>query len=142
MLVSPAVLRRLVLARDLLREQDGPRSIDDIARAVAISPSHFTKQFDALFGVTPHQFRIRARLDRARRLLAAGQSVTDVCLEVGFSSLGSFSDLFARRVGEPPSVYRRRAHVTVLVPAMPSQVVVPGCLGMIASLPASAFRRA
>lgn len=143
MLIHDDVRRRLVLARDLLREEEGPRSIDDIARAVAISPSHFTKQFDALFGATPHQFRIQARLDRARRLLALGQSVTDVCLEVGFSSLGSFSDLFARRVGEPPSAYRRRARVMVQVPAMPSpRLVVPGCLGMIASLPASAFRRA
>jgi AraC-like DNA-binding protein len=72
---------------------------------------HFTfiRQFEALFGVTPHQYRIQARLDLAKQLLASGQySVTDVCMEIGFSSLGSFITLFAQRVGEAPSAYRRR----------------------------------
>jgi len=69
-----------------------------------MSPFHFIRQFEAVFGATPHQFRIQTRLDRAKQLLALSDySVTDVCLEVGFSSLGSFSDLFARRVGAPPS---------------------------------------
>ncbi len=88
-----------------LRERREPTpSIADLAREVRISPFHFMRQFEALFGVTPHQFRIHARLDAAKQLLAMGQhSVTDVCLEVGFSSLGSFSALFTRRVGETPS---------------------------------------
>jgi AraC-like DNA-binding protein len=137
MVVTPDVLRRLLRARDLLREETS-LPVEAIARTVAISPSHFTKQFDALFGATPHQFRIESRLDRARRLLARGDySVTDVCFEVGFSSLGSFSDLFARRVGVPPSAYRRRA--IVQVPGRPP--LVPGCLGLLAALPAGAFRR-
>lgn len=100
MLLRHEGFRRLCRARDLLRElPDEPRPIDDIALAVGISPSHFTKQFEAVFGVTPHQFRIQARLDLAKELLARGEhSVTGVCMEVGFSSLGSFSTLFARRV--------------------------------------------
>src|ERR1700731_2821300 len=102
--------RRLCQARDLLSEvHECPLSIEDVAREVGISPFHFIRQFEAVFGSTPHQFRIQWRLERAKHLLAAGRySVTEVCLEVGFTSLGSFSDLFTRRVGETPSAYRRR----------------------------------
>ncbi len=101
---------RLCRARDLLREtDDGRLSIEDVARETAVSRFHFIRRFHAMFGETPHQFRIRARLERAKHLLAVSDySVTDVCMEVGFSSLGSFSDLFARRVGMSPSAYRRR----------------------------------
>ena len=91
--------RRLCHARDLLREiSEPPMTVEAIARELHISPFHFIRQFEGVFGVTPHQFRIQARLDAAKYLLAAGQhSVTDVCMEVGFSSLGSFSALFSRR---------------------------------------------
>ena len=94
-------LARLCRAREQLREtHDSAPSIRDIAHGAGLSPYHFIRRFAAVFGETPHQFRIGARLDRAKLLLAAGeQSVTDVCLEVGFGSLGSFSDAFARRVG-------------------------------------------
>ncbi len=71
-----------------------------------MSPYHFIRVFTALFGETPHQLRTRARVERAKALLALGpRDVTDVCLEVGFSSLGSFNELFARRVGAPPSSF-------------------------------------
>ena len=97
-----------------------------------MSPFHFIRQFSALFGDTPHQFRIQARLDRAKELLALGNdSVTDICLDVGFSSLGSFSDLFARRVGMPPSAYRRRARSMVVVPGVVPQELFPGCLTLM-----------
>jgi len=106
-----------------------------------MSPYHFIRRFEALFGVTPHQFRIRARLDEAKLLLAKGQlSVTEVCMEVGFASLGSFSDLFARRIGEPPSAYQRRARVMVRIPAAYPQELFPGCLSLMCRLPESAFR--
>ena len=95
-----------------------------------ISPFHFIRQFEAVFGVTPHQYRIDARLDAAKRLLAAGQhSVTDVCMEVGFSSLGSFSALFTRRVGEAPSAYRQRVRAKA--------DLTPGCLSLMGRLPSS-----
>jgi len=93
-----------------------------------------------VFGLTPHQFRIQSRLDRARRLLALGQhSVTQVCMEVGFSSLGSFSDLFTRRVGATPSAYRRRVRAMVQVPGTLPRHLIPGCLSLMAALPPSAF---
>jgi AraC-like DNA-binding protein len=115
--------------------------IRDIAREARMSPFHFIRQFEALFGLTPHQFRIQLRLDRAKLLLARGHdSVTDVCMEVGFTSLGSFSDLFTRRVGMSPSAYQRAARVMIQVPGVFPQELFPGCLSLMACLPASAFR--
>ena len=123
---------RLCRAREMLREvDDRPRTIDDVAREAGMSPFHFIRQFNALFGATPHQCRIQARLDRAKQLLALDNSVTDVCMEVGFSSLGSFSALFARRIGTPPSAYRSRARSMVAVPgALPAELI-PGCLTLM-----------
>lgn len=118
-----------------------PLAIRDIARAAEISPFHFIRQFEALFGQTPHQFRIQSRLDRAKLLLATRQfSVTDVCMEVGFTSLGSFSDLFTRRVGTTPSDYQRRARVLVPVSGYVPHDLFPGCLSLMGHLPESAFR--
>ncbi len=135
MLVARAAFRRLCRARDVLSaisDEHAP-PIREVARDVRISPFHFIRQFEALFGSTPHQFRIRSRLDAAKALLAAGRmSVTEICMHVGFSSLGTFSDLFARRVGEAPSRYRRRLR------AVPPSF--PGCLGLMGELPADAFR--
>ena len=132
----------LCRARDLLREAPEVHlPIDAVAREARMSPFHFIRQFEAAFGVTPHQYRIRARLDHARRLLALDRhSVTEVCMEVGFSSLGSFSTLFARRVGEPPSAFRRRARSMVCVPGTLPASLFPGCLALMQGLPPSAFR--
>src|SRR5215468_2209674 len=101
MLLRQDIFQSLCRARELLAETPEERLlIRDIAREIRISPFHFIRQFEAVFGLTPHQFRIQLRLDRAKLLLAKGNdSVTDVCMEVGFTSLGSFSDLFTRRVG-------------------------------------------
>jgi transcriptional regulator GlxA family with amidase domain len=90
---------RLCHARDMLREVvDRPLTIGDVAREATMSPFHFIRQFNAVFGQTPHQFRIRARLDRAKHLLALGNhSVTDVCLEV--ASRVSAASVICSRAG-------------------------------------------
>jgi AraC-like DNA-binding protein len=131
------------MARDMLVEiTDEPLSIRDIAREAEISPFHFIRQFEALFGATPHQYRIQSRLDRAKVLLAKGQySVTEVCMEVGFSSLGSFSGLFTHRVGTAPSLYQRRARIIVPVAEFPHEFF-PGCLSLMTRLPIRNFREA
>src|SRR5262249_9504272 len=125
----------LCRARDMLREvYDEPLSIRAVARDAAMSPFQFIRQFQAIFGETPHQFRIQARLDKAKQLLALSDySVTDVCMEVGFSSLGSFSDLFARRVGTAPSAYRKRIRSIVCMPGELPQELTPGCLSLMAA---------
>jgi AraC-like DNA-binding protein len=141
MLLRHIGFRRLCLAREMLLEAaEAPRPIAEIAGEVGMSPSHLIRQFEAVFGITPHQFRIESRLDLAKRLLASGEySVTDVCMEVGFSSLGSFSTLFLTRVGESPSAYRRRARASVSVPGLPPLELFPGCFTLLARLPPSAF---
>lgn len=142
MLLAAYTFRNLCRARELLAGSGEENlSVKHIAREVAISPYHFIRQFEAVFGVTPHQFRIRSRLDRAQLLLAVGEhSVTEICMEVGFSSLGSFSELFTRRFGLPPSAYKRRARAMVQVPGNFPQELFPGCLSLMGSLPAYAFR--
>jgi AraC-like DNA-binding protein len=142
MLLRHEGFRRLCRARDLLRELREPSlSIERLARSVQISPFHFIRQFEAVFGVTPHQFRILSRMELAKHLLAKGHSVTDVCMEVGFSSLGSFSVLFTRRVGETPSAYRRRVRTMVYVQGIFPSELTPGCLSLMSRLPLSAFAR-
>lgn len=142
MLIRPEEFGRLCRARDLLAEVfDEPLPVPAIARTAGMSPFHFIRQFEALFGCTPHQFRIERRLHEAKVLLAVDQEpVTTVCMKVGMSSLGSFSDLFARRVGVAPSAYRRRARVMVAVPGVPQPELFPGCLSLMGRLPQDAFR--
>ena len=132
-MITTAPFRRLCSARDLLREtHDRPLSIVAVAREAAMSPFHFIRQFHALFGETPHQFRIQARLDRAKHLLALSDySVTDICMEVGFSSLGSFSELFRRRLGTAPSAYRRQVRSVMCLPGVLPRELTPGCLTLM-----------
>jgi AraC-like DNA-binding protein len=139
-LLSEDAFKRLCWARELLcAEPERALSVREAAVRVEISQFHFIRQFEAVFGMTPRQLQIRTRIDRARRLLALGElSVTGVCLEVGFSSLGSFSDSFTRRVGESPSAYRRRVRTLAQVPAALTSVIAPGCLSLMAWLPESA----
>lgn len=99
-----------------------------------MSPFYFIRLFERMFGTTPHQFRIQARIDQAKRLLALSDySVTDVCMEVGFTSLGSFSDLFAHRVGLSPSAYRRQIRSVMTIPGVPFAALTPGCLNLMAA---------
>ena len=101
-------LIRLCKARKHLRTVGHAElSIDEVAKTADMSRFHFVRQFKAIFGETPVQCRTGARLDRAKELLVQGDdSITDICLAVGFSSLGSFSALFSHRFGRAPSRYR------------------------------------
>jgi len=102
---------RVLRARDAIHARYAePLRLDQLAREAALSPFHFLRIFREAFGQTPHQYLTRVRIEAAKRLLLADAPVTDVCFEVGFQSLGSFSTLFARRVGAPPSAFRRRLH--------------------------------
>ena len=133
---------RLCRAREILGDlalEELP--LDTISREVGMSHFHFIRQFEALFGSTPHQFRIGLRIERAKVLLAKGNhSVTDVCFEVGCSSLGTFSDLFKRRAGMSPSEYRNSARILAPVPGVLPPALFPGCLNLMGRLPAAAFR--
>lgn len=107
-----AELAHLRRARDLLdREYARPLDVPAMARAALMSPSLFSRRFREAYGDTPYGYLQARRVERAMALLRYGHmSVTDVCMAVGFTSLGSFSSTFTRLVGEPPSVYKARDH--------------------------------
>ena len=84
--------------------------LDDLARTAHFSRYHFLRVFRRAFHATPHEYLTRKRVERARELLAESElTVTEICFEVGFESLGSFSSLFHKIVGWSPSIYRARA---------------------------------
>ena len=117
-----ADLARLRRARDLMdREYARPLDVAELARAALMSPAHFSRQFRAAYGETPYAYLMTRRIERAKALLRSGElSVTDVCLVVGCTSLGSFSARFTQVVGETPTAYRARNHEEL--------VSVPGCI--------------
>ena len=102
--------QRLLRARSFMDEfYDLPLNLTDISRHACLSRYHFLRLFRDEFATTPHQYLTRRRIEKAKELLVAGRlSVTDVCFEVGFESLGSFSTLFRRQVGDAPVSYRER----------------------------------
>ncbi|MGN6104504.1 MAG: helix-turn-helix domain-containing protein, partial [Kofleriaceae bacterium] len=123
------VFRRLAPLRVWLLDPPGDApGQDELARRAGLSRFHFVRRWREAFGVTPHEDLTRLRIARAKALLAGDRaSITEICLEVGFSSLGSFSTLFAERTGCPPSAWRRRyVQVTAHVHAS-WELVVPSC---------------
>ena len=110
--MTPDDLAHLRRARDLMdREYARPLDVPAMARAALMSPAHFSRQFRAAYGETPYGYLMTRRIERAKALLRRGdRSVTEVCLEVGCTSLGSFSTRFTEIVGESPSAYRARDH--------------------------------
>ena len=101
---------RLWRARRFMDEcYDRPLDLTEISRQACLSRYHFLRSFRDAFDTTPRQYLIQRRIEKAKELLRARSlSVTDICFEVGFQSLGSFSSLFRRCVGDAPAVYRRR----------------------------------
>jgi AraC-like DNA-binding protein len=118
-LANLAHLRR---ARDLMdREYARPLDVAALARAALMSTAHFSRQFRATYGETPYAYLMTRRIERAKSLLRRGDlSVTEVCLSVGCSSVGSFSARFTELVGETPTAYRARDHSEL--------ANVPGCI--------------
>ncbi len=118
-LANLAYLRR---ARDLMdREYARPLDVAALARAALMSTAHFSRQFRATYGETPYAYLLTRRIERAKALLRRGDlSVTEVCMAVGCTSLGSFSARFTQLVGETPTAYRARDHGAL--------ASVPGCI--------------
>jgi AraC-like DNA-binding protein len=102
--------RRMLRTRDAMdRAFAQPLDVPALARFAHVSPAHFSRQFRATFGETPHRYLQRRRVERAMELLReTDRPVTEICFDVGFNSLGTFSRTFRRIVGEPPSAYRAR----------------------------------
>jgi len=119
---------RLLRARDRLHDApDAAPRLDVLADDVGLSRAYFLRSFAEAFGRTPHDYLTEVRLDRAKRTLARGASVTEACFEVGFSSLGSFSRLFAQRVGVAPRDWQRRVRTVLPSAELWPAVWIPGC---------------
>lgn len=102
--------RRMLRARDTMdRAFAAPLDVPALARVAHVSPAHFSRQFRATFGETPHRYLQRRRIERAMELLReTDRPVTEICFDVGFTSLGTFSRTFSEIMGESPSQYRGR----------------------------------
>jgi AraC-like DNA-binding protein len=119
--------RRLLRARDAMdRAYSEPLDVRTVAAVAHVSPAHFIRTFRAVFGETPHRYLQRRRVERSMFLLReTDRTVTDVCFDVGFTSLGTFSRTFREVVGETPSSYRR-GH---------GPIVAPHCIQLAAMRP-------
>src|ERR1700744_3370230 len=115
------------------REYASPLNVAALARAALMSPAHFSRQFRAAYGETPYAYLMTRRIERAKALLRRGdRSVTEVCLAVGCTSLGSFSARFTQLTGETPTAYRTRDHGEL--------VAVPGCIAKELTRPSAPSR--
>jgi AraC-like DNA-binding protein len=124
--------RRLLRARDAMdRAYAEPLDVPSIAAVAHVSEAHFIRSFRAVFGETPHRYLQRRRVERSMFLLReTDRSVTDVCFDVGFTSLGTFSRTFREIVGEPPSTYRLGN----------GPIVAPNCVQMAYTRPREGAR--
>lgn len=122
-------LRRLRRARDRMdREFARPLDVAALARTALMSNAHFSRRFRDTYGETPYAYLMTRRIERAASLLRGGEmSVTDACMQVGCTSLGSFSASFTKLMGETPSAYRARDHEAL--------DGMPGCLAMVLTRP-------
>jgi AraC-like DNA-binding protein len=121
--------RRMLRARDAMdRAYAQPLDISALARIACVSDAHFIRTFRATFGETPHRYLQRRRVERSMFLLCETErSVTDICFDVGFTSLGTFSRTFREIVGKTPTAYRKSTTV----------IAVPTCFTMAWARPSS-----
>ena len=119
--------RRLLRARDAMdRAYAEPLDVRAVAAVAHCSEAHFSRSFRAAFGETPHRYLQRRRVERSMFLLReTDRSITDICFDVGFTSLGTFSRTFHEIIGETPSSYR----------AGNGPMVAPNCVQMWAMRP-------
>ena len=123
-----ADLAHLRRARDHIdRAYAEPLDVPTMAVTACMSPAHFSRKFRAAYGETPYSYLMTRRIERAKAFLRQGMSVTDACVTVGCTSLGSFSSRFTEIVGETPSQYRTRDHS--------DSEVVPECVSMVVTRP-------
>jgi transcriptional regulator GlxA family with amidase domain len=127
----PRTVRKLCQVRDLIRDcLEEELSLADLSLEADLSAWHLLRAFRQSFGETPKAYLTRLRLERAKELLTIStRSVTEICFDLGFSSLGSFSTLFHRRVGLSPADFRRRVRAWVTVPGRQPWAYVPLCFG-------------
>ena len=135
------VNRRLLRARDAMdRSYADALDIEALARSVHLSRAHFIRSFHEAFGEPPHRYLQRRRIERAMAFLReTDRPVTEICLDVGFTSLGTFSRTFQEIVGTSPSGYREREQAA---PRAAIRAGVPGCMAALWDRPSSTLGEA
>lgn len=128
-LVEEDTFVRLYRSREFLAAGlDRRLRLAEAAREACLSPFHYHRMFVRAFGETPHDFLTRRRMERARELLAREECpVTEVCLAVGYESLGSFSSLFRSAVGRSPKEYRQGLRKVFPAPWVAPHQFIPAC---------------
>ncbi len=130
-------------ARHLLRAKDladaryfEPIAVSDLAAAARLSPAHFSREFRAAFGESPHQYLLTRRLERAAALLrTTDNSVAEICFSVGLRSVGSFTTSFGRVFGKSPTAYR------AAFPPAAASVQIPTCVAKFYGRPGNRMFR-
>jgi AraC-like DNA-binding protein len=129
LLKNPDLYKRIIRAKELIDDCCTEQlDIDRIAKEAYFSPYHFLRTFKKIYNKTPHRYLTERRIDKAKELLSVPDTtVTEVCFEIGFESIGSFSTLFNRYVGQSPARYRlekaRKIYLSVNFP----EKLIPSC---------------
>ena len=134
-ITQPDVYERLCRARDYMDVcYDLPLNLEEISSQACFSRYHFLRLFRQTFNTTPHRYLVERRLQKAKELLSSRDvRVTDVCFEVGFQSLGSFSSLFHKHVGHAPITYREKT-----LESQAAKRQIPGCFLVMYKLDSAA----
>lgn len=128
MQVNTDIYRRVIAAKSFMDENyHEPIDLDEISQKAFLSKFHFHRLFTRIYRRTPHQYLTRKRLDKAKDLLAENKPVTEVCNEVGFESISSFSGLFKKEIGFAPQYYRNMAWLKKQQQKEQPKIAIPHC---------------
>ncbi|MGC4035054.1 MAG: AraC family transcriptional regulator [Chitinophagaceae bacterium] len=126
--LNTEIYQRIVSAKIFIDENyNGPINLDDVSGQAYFSRFHFHRLFTRIYRRTPHQYITQKRLDKAKLLLTENKSVTEVCNEVGFESIGSFSVLFKKEIGFAPQYYRNMAYKKKMEQKAEPKKAIPFC---------------
>jgi len=126
--LSPDIYQRIVSAKVFIDENYQEQiNLDDVSEQAFFSRFHFHRLFTRIYRRTPHQYITQKRLDKAKELLKENKAVTDVCNEVGFESIGSFSVLFKKEIGFAPQYYRNMAYKKKMEQQAQPKKAIPHC---------------
>jgi AraC-like DNA-binding protein len=128
MIIATELYERIVAAKLFIDENyQEPINLDEISRQAFLSRFHFHRLFSRIYKKTPHQYLTLKRIDRAKQLLTEEKTVSEVCSEVGFESLGSFSVLFKKEIGFAPTYYRNMAWLKKQKEKEQPKAFIPHC---------------
>lgn len=125
----PDFYQRMYRSKEFIDDcYSAPIDLNAIAKEAFFSPYHFLRLFKKVYNKTPHQYLTQRRLDKAKELLKkTDTSITEVCFDVGFESLGSFSSLFTKHVGMPPVEFKKQHERKVFLWVSFPEKFIPGC---------------